>query len=145
MRKKLLSILAGMMIMAGALTPAGAFATGDGGGGSCRQIKFFGLDPWYATLICDSDGNISGKNFEKDKLQNTVIGIVGTVVKDLLFVVGILSVVLTMVGGIQYMLSAGDPMTMTKAKKTISGAITGLVISLLAYAIVTAVLKTVGV
>ncbi len=130
----------GAMMLAGALFPVGAFAA------DCVKHTFFGLDPWYAGLQCESDGKtVSQSNFNnKDQITSAILTIIGTVVKDLMFAVGLLSVVMIVVGGVQYILSAGNPGAVAKASKTISGALTGLIISLLAYAIVTAILKIVG-
>jgi len=129
-------------MLTGALMPVSVFAD------NCGNVKLFGLDPWYTGLTCTSDGDIDQSNFQTDCsgegsscLSNTILKIIGTVVKDLLFVAGFAAVVLLIVGGIKYMLSAGDPSALTKATKTISGAVTGLIISVLAYAIVTFVLK----
>lgn len=62
--------------------------------------------------------------------------VVKTVINVLLFVVGIISVVMIIVGGILYATSAGDSGAVGKAKNTILYAIVGLVVSFLAYAIV---------
>ena len=83
MKKKILRILAGVLMMIGAFFPVSAFAD------SCGDHKFFGLDPWYAGLNCESDHSISQSNFDMSGGSGVLIGtittIVGTVVKDLLF------------------------------------------------------------
>lgn len=121
----------------GALTPSMAFACGGG-------TKFFGLDPWYAGLSCSDGKTIDQSEFQGEKLKESVLKIIGVVVKDLLFVVGMVSVIMIIVGGAQYILSAGNPAAVAKASKTISGALIGLAISACSYAIVTLILKTVG-
>jgi hypothetical protein len=63
-------------------------------------------------------------------------GMVSTIINVLLFVVGILSVVMLIYGGIKYSISAGDAAKVTSAKNTIMYAIVGLVVAILAYAIV---------
>ena len=55
----------------------------------------------------------------------------------MLFVIGILSVIMLIYGGIRYVLSSGD------AKNTIMYAIIGLVIAILAYAIVNFVITSI--
>lgn len=122
------------MILLGAVAPVSAYAD------SCSSTAFFGLDPWYATLECDGK-DISQSNFQSENLSNTVLGIIATVVKDLLFVAGFLAVGLIMYGGFLMVTSAGNPSAVEKAKRTISGSITGLIIAVLAYAIATFVLK----
>lgn len=112
--------------------------------GTCRETTVFGLDPWYAALTCDGNGEISQSNFQGDNLtKNTIPAIVGIVVKDLMFVAGFVAVGFVMYGGFLMVTSAGNPSAVEKAKKTISGALIGLVISILAYAIATTVMKVV--
>ena len=62
--------------------------------------------------------------------------IVQNVIDILLWVVGIASVVMLIVGGIRYVVSAGDQNAVQGAKNTILYAIVGLVISLLAFTLV---------
>lgn len=62
--------------------------------------------------------------------------IVMIVVNTLLFVIGIISVIMIIIGGIMYTTSAGDSGAVTKAKNTILYAVIGLVVALLAFAIV---------
>lgn len=59
-----------------------------------------------------------------------------TIVNTLLFVVGIASVIVIIIGGIMYTTSTGDASSVTKAKNTILYAIVGVVVSFLAFAIV---------
>ena len=59
----------------------------------------------------------------------------------LLFVIGAISVVMIIVGGIKYVVSGGDQKAVTDAKSTIMYAVVGLVISIMAYAIVNFVLS----
>lgn len=67
--------------------------------------------------------------------------LIGKVVSTLLFIVGMLSVVMIIFGGILYTTSAGDAGRVARAKNTVMYAIVGLVVSLLAYAIVHWVLQ----
>lgn len=66
-----------------------------------------------------------------------------TLTDVLLFIVGALSVVMLIWGGIRYTTSAGNASSVAAAKNTIMYAVIGLIISLLAYAIVTWVVKVV--
>lgn len=68
--------------------------------------------------------------------QTNVNDIVTVVINILLFIIGIISVVMIIIGGIMYATSAGDPSKAGKAKNTILYAIIGLVVAFLAYAIV---------
>lgn len=66
-----------------------------------------------------------------------------TIVNILLFVIGAISVIMLIVGGIRYTISGGDSGAVTGAKNTIMYAIIGLVIAFLAFAIVNWVLGAV--
>lgn len=65
-----------------------------------------------------------------------------TIINTLLFIVGLLSVIMLIWGGIRYATSAGNSSSVTAAKNTIMYAIIGLVVAILAYAIVNWVLGT---
>lgn len=62
------------------------------------------------------------------------------IVNTLLFVIGSVSVIMLIWGGIRYSTSAGNASNVTAAKNTIMYAIIGLIIAFLAYAIVNWVL-----
>jgi hypothetical protein len=65
---------------------------------------------------------------------------IGTTVKNitnvLLFIVGAVAVIMIILGGIRYVTSNGDASQVTAAKNTILYSVIGLVVALLAYAIV---------
>lgn len=63
-----------------------------------------------------------------------------TVVNILLFIIGAVSVIMLILGGIKYTVSNGDSAAVTSAKNTILYAIVGLVIAFLAFAAVNWVL-----
>ncbi len=58
------------------------------------------------------------------------------VVNILLFIISAISVIMIILGGIRYVLSNGDSGQISSAKNTVLYAVIGLVIALLAYAIV---------
>ncbi len=62
--------------------------------------------------------------------------IVTTVINTLLFITGLLSVIMIIVGGLRYTTSRGNQNSITEAKNTILYAVVGLVVSLVAFAIV---------
>lgn len=66
------------------------------------------------------------------------------VVNVLLFIIGAISVIMLIWGGIRYTTSAGNSASVTAAKNTIMYAIIGLVIAFLAYAIINWVLGQVN-
>ena len=69
-----------------------------------------------------------------------LVEIVSTILNAVFLVVGIIAVVVIIIGGINYMTSQGDPGKVKKAKDTILYGIIGLVITLLAFAIVSFVI-----
>lgn len=72
----------------------------------------------------------------------------GDLAKDfvniMLFAIGILAVIMIIWGGIRYVLSGGDSTAISAAKKTILYAVVGLVVAILAYAIVNFVITTIA-
>lgn len=72
----------------------------------------------------------------------------GDLAKDfvniMLFAVGILAVIMLIWGGIRYVLSGGDSGAVSSAKKTIIYAVVGLIVAILAYAIVNFVITTIA-
>lgn len=58
----------------------------------------------------------------------------------LLFIIGAVSVIMLVIGGIRYTVSAGDSSAVTSAKNTILYAIVGIIVAILAYAVVNFVL-----
>jgi len=67
-------------------------------------------------------------------------GFITTATNILLFIVGVLSVIMLIVGGLRYVISGGNASAVTAAKNTILYAIVGLVIAFLAFAAVNFVL-----
>ena len=63
-----------------------------------------------------------------------------TIVNVMLFIIGAICVIMLIFGGIRYATSAGNATSVTAAKNTIMYALIGLVIAVLAYAIVNFVL-----
>lgn len=68
-------------------------------------------------------------------------GIFTTLINVLLYVIGAISVLMLIYGGIRYTISGGDSAAVTAAKNTILYAVIGIVVSLLAYAIVNFVIS----
>ena len=69
-------------------------------------------------------------------------GIFTTIVNIMLFIIGALSVIMLIIGGIRYTISGGNASAITAAKNTIMYAIVGIIVAVLAYAIVNFVLTT---
>ena len=71
----------------------------------------------------------------------TFAELVGRVTNALLVIAGAVAVIMIVVGGIRYILSAGNEKGTQAAKSTITNAVVGLIITLLAFAIVNFVLS----
>ena len=67
--------------------------------------------------------------------------LIKNIVNTMLFLVGVLSVIMIIYGGIQYVISVGDSGKVAKAKNTILYAVVGLVVSIMSYAIVNFVIS----
>ena len=80
----------------------------------------------------NSTANTNDLMPQANAIINVVIGVIGFV-----------AVAFIIFGGVQYTTSAGDPGKVKKAKDTILYGIIGLVVSMLAYAIVNFVLSSV--
>ena len=81
----------------------------------------------------NSTGQTSGVTFQQG---------VTTVTNILLFLIGLVAVIMIIIGGIRYTTSNGDASQTKAAKDTILYAIVGLVVAIMAYAIVSWVVKT---
>lgn len=79
-----------------------------------------------ASAVCKQVSGGSGK----------ATSLVQNVITLLLWLIGIISVIMIIVGGIRYALSGGDSGSINGAKNTILYAVVGLVVAMLAYAIV---------
>ena len=85
------------------------------------------LDPSSPAYRANGCGGTSTTDF-----SNTIIGIVNGIVGAL----SLVAVIFIVIGGINYMTSQGDPAKTKKAKDTILYAVIGLIVAVLAFAIV---------
>jgi hypothetical protein len=111
-----------------------------------------GLNAGAASAVavyCPDGSKASGNNLENckdikgDANSNNLMGTINTIINVIIGVIGFVAVVVIILGGVQYTTSAGDPGKVKKAKDTILYGIIGLVVALLAYAIVNFVLTSV--
>lgn len=63
-------------------------------------------------------------------------GVFTTITNVLLFIIGAISVIMLIIGGIRYVVSGGDSSAVTNAKNTILYAVIGIIVAILAYAVV---------
>lgn len=67
-------------------------------------------------------------------------GVFQTITNVLLFILGAISVIMIIIGGLRYVISGGNSANVTAAKNTILYAIVGVIVALLSYAIIKFVL-----
>ena len=106
----------------------------DGDGSSTTYVTFYGksqADCADASTLVTNPEKCDGND-----LNSTIT----LIINGIIFVIGIVAVVMIILGGITYATSQGDPGKVKKGKDTILYGIIGLVVALLAYAIVTFVL-----
>lgn len=68
--------------------------------------------------------------------ENTLIDTIQGIINAVIAVLGVVAVLVIIIGGVQYMTSSGDSAKVKKAKDTILYGVIGLVICVLAFAIV---------
>lgn len=99
-----------------------AQATGSGGGGDAQE---------GASSI---SGGLSGASLTDS---------ISLIVNMLIFIIGMAAVIMLVIGGFKYVFSQGNEKAVSSAKDTILYAIIGIVVALLAYAVVNFVLGSV--
>ncbi len=99
--------------------------------------------PAHATFdmgLQDGANSAQGKDQQGDASslfgQGGQGGIFRTITNVMLFLIGAISVIMLIIGGIRYVVSGGDSSAVTAAKNTILYAIVGVVVAILAYAVV---------
>ena len=88
------------------------------------------------TVIATNADPIKGDN-------NNLVDSITNIINAIIGVLGIVAVIVIIVGGIGYMTSSGDAGKVKKAKDTILYGVIGLVIVVLAFAIVNFVIKNI--
>ena len=78
---------------------------------------------------------MKGKSIDGDN------GLIKTVVNVLLWAVGILSVIMIIFSGFRYITSAGDASKTKSAQSTLTYSVVGLIVAIMAYAIVNMVIN----
>jgi lipoprotein len=102
--------------------------------GSCPQ----------GSLRNDYTNSISECNIAEDHAgSNNLMGTINTIISVVLGVLGILAVAYIIYGGFMLTTATGDPAKIKKARETIMYGVIGLVVALLAFAIVNFVLTSV--
>lgn len=97
-----------------------------------------------ADSLSDTAGKYTSSGQEKATGDSRdLMTILNTIINGALGVIGFVAVAMIIVGGVQYTTSTGDAAQVTKAKNTILYGVIGLVIALLAFAIVNFILTNI--
>ena len=102
----------------------------------CRPPTFFGLKPWYAYLPTDANCNVTSFNVLNSNGSSSFQLIALAIVDDMLRIGGLVAIGFIIYGGVLYLTSQGSADQTQKAQNTIQNALIGLVICLLAVAVV---------
>ncbi len=98
------------------------------------------VDDASKQAACEGIG-ISGAGCTEPAAQSSISNLIATGISILSFIVGIAAVLMLIIGGFRYITSGGDSNSISAAKNTILYAIIGLVVAVLAQAIVQFVLR----
>ena len=115
-------LLVPMLVLGLSFVPAPAYAATDG---QCDEGDITFSEGADCARGTDQATNLFGEG-----------GIFATITNVLLFLIGAISVIMLIIGGIRYVISGGDQAQVTSAKNTILDAIIGIVVAFLAYAAV---------
>ena len=131
--KKLIPKLAALLL---ALTPSAALAqtTCIGNAVNCGLQNSGSNGLSFGSLFGAFSGGLTS--------ETTLSGLIFAVIQLMLILSGMIAVVFVIIGGYQYITSGGNEEQAEKGKKAIINAIIGLVVVMLAYAIVTIIADT---
>jgi hypothetical protein len=119
-------------ISALAFTPSFVSADSSGVGSDCATSSG-GIDqiqnPANAGASCSQANGTTGNLFAQG-------GIFHTIADTLIYIVGAIAVIMLIIGGLRYVISQGSKEGVASAKDTILYAVIGIVVAILAYAIV---------
>ena len=130
--KKILIALSVSLFAVVMMTPTNIYAKEEAPAAS-ESSGFKACEGNENSIICQNRNKEEGLDNRAKNLINTG-----------LMIVGIASVIVIIVSGVLYIISAGDAGKVKRAKDTLMYAVVGLVISLLAYAIVNFVVDNIG-
>jgi hypothetical protein len=93
--------------------------------------------------ICEgTGGNWNGSSCVSPTNNATVTGTFNKVANVLIFIVGAVSVIMVILGGLRYVMSNGEQAGISSAKNTILYALIGLAVAFMAYAVINFVLTS---
>jgi hypothetical protein len=103
---------------------------------TCSQKDFFGLPTWYKYLVEAGKmevNSVTGHCEFVKAIQVSDLSLIGLAMLDIVLrVAGLVAVGYVIYGGIQYVVSEGEPDRSKKARQTIVNALIGMVIAIVA-------------
>ena len=132
MRQKFLAILGAAFVLLLTITPSSVFAVDT------------------LSTACNDPITSANSSICQDKNQNQTVdsnsifgpeGVVGKAMQIVVYLIGIMSVIMIMLGGFTYITGSGDPNTLSGANKTILYAVIGVVVTIIAQTIVVLVIN----
>lgn len=133
MKKLLLHWMAALVFVTTAGGSVAVLATPQPTFAACNE-RLLTFPTWYNGVVDDNcEVKIATGN---DGVQKFVLTVGLNIVEMILQLVGYIAVGFIIYGGYKYMISAGSSDGMTKARKTITNAVVGLLISIFSVAIV---------
>lgn len=140
MMKKILAVLALVMSLMGVVNVNDvAWADSGKGATGSKACPENSMRDFYTNSIAECSLPADSPTTGSKKLPE----IIQTIISVVLGLVGIVAVIMIIMGGISFVTSQGDAAKVTKARNTLLYGVVGLVIALLAFAIVNFVLSSV--
>ena len=111
----------------------------------CLVMVFTAVSPVSLPVYADAKDEVkkgadmtnSGGSAKQD-----LPDVITTIINVMLFIAGALAVIMIIYGGIRYITAHGDEKQVESARQTIIYSVTGLIIAILAYALVTFIFNT---
>ncbi len=98
---------------------------------SAAPVDVFNNPSCNGSNVCGNAGSTNG-----------LFNIIKNVINVLLYAAGVIAVIMIIIGGINYALSSGDNAKVASAKNTVLYAVIGLIVAMLAFAIVNFVITS---
>jgi hypothetical protein len=108
----------------------------------CAKVGFFGIPTWYQYI---PQGDFTSCNINNNfQIPGQLSYIAIAAVDIALYIAGMVAVAYVIYGGIQYVVSQGEPDKTKNAKNTIMNALIGMVVASIAIAVVSFVGNALG-
>ncbi len=134
MKRLLVALLTAASLIGAILAPPALLATPVSA--ACSDAGVLGITPWYRGLQKEVQGSCQIKSPANGEVGKFVTTIVLNVLQAGFTIAAYVAVFFIIKGGFLYIVSAGSSQGMEDGKKTITNAVIGLVIVLLAVAII---------